>query len=122
MSTAQALQELIENIVDAKLKAHGLIEQAGSDDDDDEPAPAKSASKGGKTKSKPIDVDAVKEKLLAYVNEKGKPAAVKMLKKFGAESVAKLKDSKYADFVAAIDAELSADSDDDDDDDDDIGL
>jgi hypothetical protein len=93
-----------------------------SDGDDDLPAAkpavkgkaaakpaAKSAAKG-KAKASEDNIDTVKEKLTAVMNEGslGKARVVKILKKFGATRSSELDEGDYAAVIKACDAALAA--------------
>lgn len=70
----------------------------------------KTPNKGGRPRK--ITLAEVKAAAEKVKTEKDRPAAVALIKKFGAETLAELDESKYAAFVAAADVLLAGGDDD----------
>ena len=88
-----------------------VIKEVSGDGDDEKP-------KGKKKKSKSeITLDDIKDKLVEFVAENGKPAARKIMKKFNVEKLDELEEDDYEDFMTAISDDGDADATGDDDDD-----
>lgn len=79
----------------------------------DEPAPRKRTRTPDKTKAAAVTLDAVKAKLKAVLDGKGRKTAVGILETFDASKVGDLEEGQFSDFIKACDEALSGESDDD---------
>ncbi len=77
-------------------------------------APEAVEGKRGPGRPKRITLDTVKAVAEELRDAKGKPAAVALIKKHGAESLAEMDEAQYPKFVAAAKAILNAESEDED--------
>lgn len=62
----------------------------------------------GPGRPKKVDFDQVKAVAKKLMDEKGRPAAVALIQKHGADQLANLAESKYPEFVAAAEVLLAA--------------
>jgi hypothetical protein len=96
-----ALEEALEENT-AALKANTAALKSGGTSVDTGKTPGKPGRKPA------IKLDDVKAIAMKVQSEKGRPAAVALIKKHGATQLADLDPSKYAAFMAACEVELSA--------------
>lgn len=85
------------------------------------PAAATAAVDGKRLPGRPkkvISLEDVKAIAMELMDKKGKPAAVALIKKHGADSLAELEDSQYSKFIAAGKVLLSEEDEPEDEDDD----
>lgn len=94
-------KELLLALVAAIKEISGNDSDSAADDDE----PKKGKGKKGKS----VSLDDIKEKLVEYVQENGKPAARKLMKKFEIETLKDLEEDDYAKFMTALGGEEAAD-------------